>query len=269
MKLVRAPAGSFSLASGSSGNSIYVGSKQSSLLVDVGINCKGICNALSGRGVDPADLSGILITHEHGDHVKGLDVFAKRYGTPVYMNEATWLRIRRNLKYADLLDIRLIESGSRFTVGDIEVKSFRTPHDAVESMGFRLDTGHRVVSVFTDLGRANEAVLTEVAGSELIYIEANYDPEMLQAGPYPWGLKERIRGGLGHLSNLECAVAMLELMQSGTSQFVLAHLSEHNNYPELAELTISRFLDAAGARAGRDYQMNVAPRYTAGEIIDL
>ncbi len=269
MKLLRAPAGSFSLASGSSGNSIYVGSSQTSLLVDAGINCKGICSALSGRGVDPTELSGILITHEHSDHVKGLDVFVKRYGTPVYMNEATWLRVRKNLKYADLLDIRLIESDSRFTIGDIEVKSFRTPHDAVESMGFRLDTGKHVVSVFTDLGRAAESVLSKVSGSELIYIEANYDPEMLAGGPYPWVLKERIRGGLGHLSNLECGEAMLELLKKGTTRFVLSHLSEHNNYPELAELTISRYLDAAGARQGSDYQMHVAPRYTPGELISL
>lgn len=269
LKLLRAPAASFSLASGSSGNSIYVGSKSSSLLVDAGINCKGICNALAQRGVEPAELSGILITHEHSDHVKGLDVFAKRYGTPVYMNQATWNRVRRNLKYADMMDLRLIETGSQFVVGDIEVKSFSTPHDAVESMGFRLDTGNRVVSVFTDLGRADAAILEEVAGSELIYIEANYDPEMLQGGSYPWVLKQRIRGGLGHLSNLECGEAILELLKSGTTQFVLSHLSEHNNYPELAELTVSRFLDGEGARVGHDFQMNVAPRYTPGEVIEL
>lgn len=269
MKLVRVPASSFSLASGSSGNSIYVGSEQTSLLVDVGINCKGICLALDSRGVKPEELSGILITHEHSDHVKGLDVFAKRYRVPVYLNQKTWDRLRPRLKYADLMDVRIIDSNSRFVVGDIEVDSFRTPHDAVESMGFRLNTGQHLVSVFTDLGRTNEALIEAVAGSDLIYIEANYDPDMLKNGPYPWDLKQRISGENGHLSNIECAEAIIELLKRGTERFVLSHLSEHNNFPELAELTVNRLLLQAGAKDGRDFQMNVAPRYTAGEIFEL
>lgn len=269
LRLVRAPASSFSLASGSSGNSIFVGSQSASLLVDVGIRCKGLCQALDSRGIDPSELSGILITHEHSDHIKGLDVFVKKYSIPVYVNRATWKRMQRSLKYADLMDVRFVETGSRFVVGDIAVKSFATPHDAVESMGFRLDTGNRVVSVFTDLGQANEALLAEVAGSELIYIEANYDPEMLKNGPYPWDLKQRIAGNYGHLSNIDCGQAILELLKSGTNQFILSHLSEHNNYPELAELTVSRFLAAEGAKIGRDFQLSVAPRYQPGEFVYL
>lgn len=269
MRLVRAPASSFSLASGSSGNSIYVSSESSALLVDVGINCKTICLALDSRGVAPDELSGILITHEHSDHVKGLDVFSKKYNVPIYINQMTWDEIRPRLRYADLMDVRIVEAGSRFVVGDIEVSSFSTPHDAVDSMGFRMDIGNHVVSVFTDLGRANNELLNQVAGSDLIYIEANYDPEMLKNGPYPYSLKQRISGDFGHLSNLECADAILDLMKSGTERFILSHLSEHNNFPELAELTVNRILQAAGAKCGHDFQMMVAPRYSAGEVIKL
>ena len=269
LKLVRTPPSSFSLASGSSGNSIYVGSEQTAVLVDVGINCKGLCLALDSRGLSPADLSGILITHEHSDHVKGLDVFAKRYSTPIYINQKTWNRLRPRLKYAELMDVRIVENDSQFVVGDIEVKSFSTPHDAVDSMGFRLNTGRHVVSVFTDLGKTNERLIDAVAGSDLIYIEANYDPDMLKNGPYPWDLKQRISGEFGHLSNLDCADGILELLNRGTSRFVLSHLSEHNNFPELAELTVNRILLEAGAKHGSDFQMNVAPRYTPGEVFEL
>lgn len=269
LRLVRAPAASFSLASGSSGNSIYVSGSSSSVLVDVGINCKGIVNALDSKGIDPSELSGILITHEHSDHVKGLDVFSKRFRIPIYMNEATWRAVRPTLKYADLMDIRLIETGSSFIVGDIEVSSFKTPHDAVESMGFRLNTGKCTVSVFTDLGCVDEALLDHVRGSELIYIEANYDTEMLAQGPYPWYLKERIRSGQGHLSNVESSKAILALLEGGTKEFILSHLSQSNNYPELAELTVTRQLNLAGARVGQDLKLRVAPRFEPGDWIDL
>lgn len=268
-RALRRPTGSFSLASGSSGNSTYIANKQTALLVDIGINCKGICRSLDTHGVDPAELDGILITHEHSDHVSGLDVFARRYKTPIYINEATWQRVRLRLKYADQMDVRIIESESRFQVGDIAVKSFRTPHDAVESLGYRLDTGEGTVSVFTDLGHASDRLIAEISGSDLVYIEANYDPQMLHSGPYPWPLKERISGDYGHLANPDCAEAMLKLLESGTTQFILSHLSEQNNYPELAELTVCRILDAAGAKVGLDYQMTVAPRFAAGDLIGL
>lgn len=258
------PVKACTLVSGSSGNSIYVQNRDSSILIDAGVPAKILEQRMAIQGIDPASLQGILITHEHSDHIAGVSVLARRYKIPVYMSEKTWLAAQLRFTYAERMDVRFISPKQAFLIGSLSVQAFRTPHDAADPMGYRIDTGSAVVSVATDIGRWSDQLFNEVASSDITFIEANYDNEMLWDGPYPWPLKKRIDSAMGHLSNLECADAILELLETGTKRFVLIHLSQENNRPELAYQSIEEQLAFAGANVGRDYLMLTSPRHTPG-----
>lgn len=267
--LVRSEPATSSLVSGSSGNAIHVSSGEAALLVDIGVSCKRIEAGLSAIGAHPDEVDGILITHEHSDHVCGLDVFCRRHRVPVYINRRTWARVKPRLRDPSQIDVRFVEAGERIELAGLDVQSFSTPHDAADPVGWRIDTGTRVVSVLTDLGHFSDAIYEAIAGSDIVYIEANYDPEMLRYGPYPWHLKQRIASADGHLSNLDSAEAIRRLIASGTGTFVLSHLSEHNNLPSLAELTVSRQLAEHDLVAERDYRLLLAPRHRHGTALTL
>lgn len=252
------------LFSGSSGNSIYIENKGSRILIDAGVSAKRLESALREREVEADSLGGILVTHEHTDHIAGLSVLARRYKLPVYLTKGTYEAARPKLAYAERIDFRFIQPDRPFELADMAVKPFRTPHDAADSVGYRIDTGQGVFSVASDIGRWTETIAEAVSGSDLIFIEANYDPDMLWTGPYPWPLKRRIDSEFGHLSNGDCGEAMERLVREGTSRFVLIHLSQENNLPNLAYSSVEQCLTEAGAANGRDYTMMTAPRYTPG-----
>lgn len=254
----------YTLFSGSSGNSIYVENKDSRILIDAGVSAKRLEAALRGCGADPAALDGILVTHEHNDHIAGLSVMARRWKLPVYMSKKTYQAALPKLNFAERMDVRFIEADTPFELKGMAIKPFRIPHDAAEPLGFRIDTGHGVFAVASDIGQWTETISGAVRGSDLVFIEANYDPEMLWGGPYPWPLKKRIDSENGHLSNLACADAVEELLQSGTTRFVLIHLSKENNLPDLAYSSVEEQLKRAGAACGSDYTMMTAPRYSPG-----
>ncbi|MDI9470345.1 MAG: MBL fold metallo-hydrolase [Bacillota bacterium] len=262
--LIRTGSSAVSLFSGSSGNSIHVEGEEAAFLVDVGVSCRRLEKALATIGSQPGALDGILITHEHSDHVAGLDVFCRRHGVPVYINRRSWAAVSRRLPDPEAIDVRFLEPDETFTIGDLTVRSFRTPHDAADPVGWRIESPRQTVAVLTDLGHFDDRLFAAVAGADILYIEANYDPEMLRIGPYPWPLKERIRSSHGHLSNEASADAIARLIRAGSRTFVLSHLSETNNVPELAELTVSRRLQDQGLVQNRDYQLLVAPRYHSG-----
>jgi phosphoribosyl 1,2-cyclic phosphodiesterase len=257
------------LRSGSSGNAIFVASGQTRLLIDAGVPGRDVEQALQEIGEDPRQLSGILVTHEHSDHVSGVGVLMRRYHLPLYTNRATWLAMRNTLGKIDETCVHAIETGRPFEVGDLAVSGFATSHDAAESLAFRIETGHGAVTVCTDLGWPEPTLLASIAGSRLIFIEANYDPAMLAAGHYPPHLKRRIAGDHGHLSNDDSARTIMHLLQRGTEQFVLSHLSRENNYPELAYLTVRNHLQEQGARIDHDLQVTLARRYEVSQPIDL
>ncbi|MDI9497044.1 MAG: MBL fold metallo-hydrolase [Bacillota bacterium] len=265
--LLRSGTSSVSLFSGSSGNSIHVEGEEAALLVDVGVSCRRLEKALAAVGSHPGSIDGILITHEHSDHVAGLDVFCRRHAVPVYINRRSWAAVSRRLPDPAAIDVRFVEPGESLTIGDLTVRSFPTPHDAAEPVGWRIESRRQTVAVMTDIGCFDDGLFAAVAGADILYIEANYDPEMLRIGPYPWPLKERIRSSHGHLSNEDSADAIARLIRAGSRTFVLSHLSETNNVPELAELTVSRRLQDHGLIQGRDYRLLVAPRYHSGERI--
>lgn len=259
----------FSLVSGSSGNSIFIGQGSSRILVDSGVSAKRLCAALSEHDEDPALLNGIVITHEHSDHIAGLSVLARRHDIPVYMPQPTWERLRRTLSFADRLRVISIQPNERFAIGDLELLPFRISHDAVCPVGYRVDTGQRIITVATDMGEITPDAMMALQGSDLVYLEANYDQDMLLNGPYPWHLKQRIRSERGHLSNDQSASAIAELIGSGSTRFVLAHLSKENNIPELAMRSIEHDLNGHGIVCGRDLTLDIAPRYVPSKVMEV
>lgn len=269
------------LYSGSSGNSIFISSKDrtsvsynilsgieinsgTNILVDAGVNGKQMQTAMDEIGESMNDVHGILITHEHVDHMRGIGVVMRRHGIPLYVNSKTWKKMQ-NLSIGDIPDklVNIIKSGKTFQIRDLVIESFRTPHDAVESLGYRITSGSKSISVFTDIGEVQEELFESVAGSDAIFIESNYDTKMLWEGAYPYMLKKRIDSAQGHLSNDDCAKTVVRLLERGTTSFVLSHLSQENNLPSVAMKTATEALIKAGAKVGRDLEISVAKRSCA------
>ncbi|MBP1757586.1 MAG: metallo-beta-lactamase family protein [Firmicutes bacterium] len=256
------------LRSGSSGNAIFVGSGNTRLLIDAGVSLRDIELALQEIGEQPDQLTGVLVTHEHTDHARSIGALMRRYRVPLYTNAGTFDALRGTLgKYQDGL-VRLFDSNQPFTVGDLQVSGFRTSHDAAESVAFKVDTDRGSVAVCTDLGWPDPALLAQLSSSRLIFVEANYDPTMLAAGPYPQMLKRRIASDYGHLSNLDSARAILHFLSHGTDQFILSHLSKENNYPELALQTVRDHLLTHDARIDHDLQVAVAKRFKVSDPVE-
>ena len=259
----------FTIASGSSGNSSFVGASGEGILIDFGISCRGVTSALKSRGIDPHSLSGILITHEHIDHVRGLAVFLKQYKIPLYASEAVLSFLLSNGLVPEGSVLNKIDEHGQI-IGNMLVKPFKTSHDSVGSLGYSIITPdeHRI-TVCTDTGYITEDAREHLLGSEVALIEANYDNGMLDFGPYPYHLKRRIKGPQGHLSNTDCAAFLSELVKSGTTHIVLGHLSKENNTPEVALQTCISELSLAGLKKDRDYVIFAAPRNELSENILL
>lgn len=248
-----------SLFSGSSGNSTYVATAQGGVLVDVGVSAKRITEALNRRQIAPESIRAVLITHEHSDHVLGLKTLCKRFGWPVLASEGTLDALTQENKIYSDSRLYVVSPDKAVTIGGMRVTAFHTPHDSHESLGFRFDAEDgRSLAVATDMGYMTCDVLDAIRGCQTVHIESNHDPVMLKNGPYPYPVKMRILGERGHLSNDACAGVLPSLLSSGTTRFTLAHLSEHNNTPQLALRTARDALANAGATEGRDYLLTVA-----------
>lgn len=255
------------LCSGSSGNSTYVGTAQSGILVDAGSSCKSIVNGLSQRGIDLEAIQGILLTHEHIDHVKGLKVLLKKCMVPVFGPEKSLEYLAQHdliPSQAELYPLPL----TGFDLGELYIEHFETSHDSVASAGYRIYTpDERKIGIATDLGYVSPQVHEGIQGCDLVLLESNYDERMLVSSSYPYYLKRRIKGEQGHLSNDVCAREAQNLVQNGTTRLVLGHLSKENNHPQLAYETIHGALEQSGCRLGQDYLLSVAPRSEPGEMI--
>src|ERR1700723_1266397 len=242
------------LASGSRGNSAVVASACTKILVDAGISCRETCKRLKTLGEDPHDLSAILITHEHSDHVYGLATLAKRLRIPVFMTGAThqaWARAVRNAsgEKPQLEKLERFESGHGFQVGDIAVKPFTIPHDAADPVGFTFRAEGIKIGIATDLGYLPVSVRDHLRGCDVLVMESNHDLEMLRVGPYPWSVKQRVMSRVGHLSNLVMSDFIADDLDSCTANLILGHLSEHNNHPEIVRLIATQSLEARGHSA--------------------
>lgn len=258
-----------SLYSGSSGNSLYFSDGKTSLLLDAGLSAKRIFQSLCSIGEDPEDLSAILISHEHSDHIKGAGIISRKLGIPVYANEATWMSMEKSLGKMKEENKVCFETGSAFSIGNIEINTFSIPHDASEPVGFNLFAGNKKVTVATDIGHIGPELLACFEGSDLLLLESNHDIEMLQVGPYPWYLKKRIAGENGHLSNEAAAEAIAHMAERGVCKFLLGHLSKENNFPELAYQTVCNALEERGVQVGTDVLLDVMSREHAGQVVAL
>lgn len=230
-----------SIASGSSGNCIYAGSSSASVLVDAGISGKRIEAGLNEIGQTTKDLSGILVTHEHSDHIKGLGVLARRYEIPIYATKGTAGALRRMTQVGKIPEELLveIEADREFTVGDLLVRPFAISHDAAEPVGFRISHNGKSCAVATDMGCYDDYIKENLKKLDVLLLESNHDLRMLQAGRYPYYLKKRIMGDQGHLSNESCGQLLCGLLHDQMKAVFLGHLSQENNYEALAYETVA------------------------------
>ncbi|MBE5960999.1 MAG: MBL fold metallo-hydrolase [Lachnospiraceae bacterium] len=229
-----------SIASGSSGNCIYVGSEQTHLLVDCGISGKRIENGLAQIEVPADTLKGVLITHEHKDHIQGLGVLARRYGVPVYGTVETINAILKNggVGRIDESLLRYVVPDQPLVIGDITVNPFSMSHDACNPVCYTFEREGKKIGMATDLGTYDDYIVSKLSGSKVLYLEANHDVNMLMVGGYPYYLKQRIVGDKGHLSNERSAELICKLLHEDLKNIILAHLSKENNYAELAYETV-------------------------------
>lgn len=261
-----------SIASGSSGNCIYVGSDHAGILVDAGISGKKIKEGLHSIGRKPEELDGILITHEHSDHIKGLGVLSRKYGIPIYATHGTVEAIKGcgGLGCIDSSLFHEVYADENFTVEDLEIQPFAISHDAAEPVAYRIQNEKKSMAVATDMGCYNDYIVDHLKGLDGILLEANHDVNMLQVGAYPYPLKQRILGRLGHLSNDNAGRLLCEILHDDLKSIVLGHLSKENNYEALAYATVCAEITMGENpyKAG-DFPILVAKRDQALPLIAL
>lgn len=252
------------IASGSSGNCLYAGNEETHILIDAGISCKRICEGLKTFELEGSHIQGILITHEHADHISGLGVLSRKFHIPIYGTEKTLRHISEmeNLGRIDRELFHPIQTNRTFSIGNLSIESFSISHDAIDPVSYIMYEGNKKLGMVTDLGYYDDAVVGHLKESDLLYVEANHDIHMLQAGPYPYYLKRRILGDRGHLCNEKAAELVTELMHSHLDQVILGHLSKENNYPDLALATVKNEVKGS-------VKVEVAPRDHAGRLYEL
>jgi len=228
------------LASGSRGNSIYFATERVRLLIDAGLSGREIKRRLATMGVNPRDLHGIIVTHEHLDHVRGLGSLARRYELPVYLNQLTHAHLPETV--GTLGEKVEFATGRTFSVGDITIHPFAISHDAADPVGFVLGNGSVKVGVCTDLGAATNLVHRHLENCSILVLEANHDIEMLRKGPYPWPVKQRIKSRFGHLSNEQSIKVLSRVFSEGLQEVIFAHMSETNNSSEMVLNTFASML---------------------------
>ena len=257
-----------SLYSGSSGNSLFIETQNTKLLVDAGVSSKKIETALNDINVDPNTLDGILITHEHTDHVQGLGTLSKKFDLPVFVNQETLDAMPKQRDKIAEKNIKTFKVTDKFEIGDLEIKPFSIPHDAANPCGFNIWKDNKKISIATDIGHMTNPILKNLEESLFIMLEANYDPEVLRCSSYPFTLKSRIAGPTGHLPNEMAGKTISHLLKSGLKNAMLGHLSKESNFPELAYQTVMDELISNNYKEN-SIQLSVASRDIHSKIINI
>ena len=261
-----------SIASGSNGNCIFTDTTNTRILVDAGISCKRIEQGLNALGLTGQELSAILITHEHSDHIQGLKILEKHCHVPLYGTAGTLQAIKDNDKEG-VLDgslFHIIRPGQDFLIGDYTVQAIRTSHDAADPCAYRLTAEEKSVAVMTDLGIWTREQAEALQGLQGILLEANHDIRMLEAGSYPYVLKRRILSDFGHLSNEMSGKLLDRILGPDLSFALLGHLSEENNYPDIALMSVRGEIDASDSPwKSSDFRIEVAGRYESSDIFEI
>lgn len=253
-------------ASGSKGNCTYIETSESKILVDLGINLFYAESCLKEMGLSGRDIDAIVISHEHNDHTKGLQYFVRKYKTPVYVHSSLYDYFYFQVK--EVAD-NLHTFSDIFEINDLKIVPIDLPHDSIHCNGFKFVEKNAIASIITDCGHMTSTIYNTIKGSAMVYLESNYDEEMLYACKYPTWLKKRIASKTGHLSNEDCAKVIEQLALNGTRQIVLAHISENSNTPVLAYNTAKAYLTTKNIFEGIHIRIDVASQYTRDTIFKI
>lgn len=256
-----------SLASGSSGNCQFVESRTTRLLVDAGMSGKYIKGSLETINVNIETINGILLTHEHADHISGLGVLMRKFKLPLHVTKKTWEAVKIKIGVVDETLLNLYDSIESIEIGDITVQGIRITHDAVDPLCYTFKNGRSKIGIATDLGAISDDVIEAFKDCDLLMIESNHDIEMLKIGPYPLYLKRRILSEHGHLSNEDAGYIAREIIKYGKAKnILLAHLSKENNFPDLAYETVRGILEADQIMIGKDINLDLTYRDKVGKL---
>lgn len=261
----------YPLYSSSSGNMYLIETKNANILIDIGVTYKKVKEALNYFSKEPSNIDAIFITHEHSDHIKGINVFVKNNPSiPVYASFGTAEYLKNMLTRANIPtdSILTLPNNSDISIKDLTVSYFHTSHDAIDPVGYKISTQDKSITIATDLGIMTNDVFACLKDSSLPVIESNYDKNMLLAGNYPFETKRRINGPYGHLSNEDSGQVILKLAECGTRNFLLSHMSENNNIPALAKETICSTLSLAGFNVD-EFNINIASKDFSDEVYKL
>ena len=257
-----------SLYSGSSGNSLFVETENTKLLVDAGVSSKKIEEALHFINVEPSSIDAILVTHEHTDHVQGLGTFSKKFNIPVFANQETIDNMPNQTEKISEKNLKKFKISDKFSIGDININSFSIPHDAANPCGFNIFKDNKKISIATDIGHIDKKIIHNLEESSFILLEANYDEQVLKYSSYPYNLKTRIAGPIGHLSNSIAGKTISYLLKFGLKNAMLGHLSKENNFPELAYKTVVEEL-INETYSENSLTLNVADRNKPSKLIEI
>lgn len=257
-----------SLYSGSSGNCSLIQSDNTKILIDAGESCKKISAALTSINIEPNEINGILITHEHSDHIKGIATLSKKYNIPIFANKETWEAMKSEKEKILENNIFYFNINEKFNINDLDILAFSIPHDAANPCGFNVFHNNQKLSVATDIGHMTSNIVNNLVNSSFLMLESNYDSKVLQCSSYPYLLKQRIAGPNGHLSNDMAGQTISYLSKFGLKTAMLGHLSKENNFPELAYKTVVEQLIQNNIDEN-SLRLSVATRLGVSSIIDV
>lgn len=256
------------IASGSSGNCIFLGDGETNILIDAGVSGVKIAEGLRKINISPSDINAIFVTHEHSDHIKGAGIFSRRFKKPIYATMGTWNGMSDFIGKVSDSYVKYVEKNCPITLGRLTISAFEIPHDAASPVGYYICADDTKVTVATDIGCITQEVKSALSGSDIILLEANHDVDMLKRGSYPYVLKRRILSDAGHLSNESAAILLSEVISEKLKYIYLGHLSSENNLPQLAFDTVYNHLKALGCINGR-FKMRTALRHDVSVLTEV
>lgn len=243
------------LASGSTGNAIYVQTPKRRFLIDAGLSGKKVEQLFTAANLSLDTLDGIIVSHEHSDHIKGVGILARRYGMPIYANEKTWDAMTPMIGAVPPEQKFIFEKEKQLSFADMDIESFTVSHDAADPMFFSFMHEGKKLTILTDTGYVSDRMLGAAEESDVLIFESNHDVGMLRMGRYPWNVKRRILGDEGHVSNEDAGMALAALVRKKKADVYLAHLSKDNNMKDLARMTVQQTLELEGVGAGQDFRL--------------
>lgn len=257
------------LASGSSGNALYVATNKVRLLIDAGLSGKKMDELLLKAGCDAEKIDGILVTHEHSDHIKGVGILARKYKLPIYANQKTWKAMEKDIGAIPVEQCFHFEREEIKTFADLDVESFGVSHDAAEPMFYVFHHEGKKLVLATDMGYVSERIKGTIKNADVYIFESNHDLNMLRIGRYPWNVKRRILSDLGHVSNEDAAYALADIIGDKKPNIYLAHLSQDNNMKDLARMTVEQILIEKGFSAGEQFGLYDTDPGKPTELVEL